>query len=80
MNDVSTEIIYPNYAEFLALGQRAYSTINRGELFNGEVELKRKDGTCFWGLMRAQALTSNQIGRLIWIMKMPLSAAQRAKH
>jgi len=70
MNDVSTEIIYPNYAEFLALGQRAYSTINRGELFNGEVELKRKDGTCFWGLMRAQALIPNQIGEgSIWIIE-----------
>ncbi|MBV5308195.1 diguanylate cyclase, partial [Chromatium okenii] len=70
LNEVSTEIIYPNHAAFLALGQRAYPAIYRGELFNSEVELKRKDGSCFWCLMRGQALTANQIGDgSIWIME-----------
>ncbi len=70
LNAVSTELIYPDRAAWLALGERAYPVIARGEIFTGEVELMRQDGSRFWCLMRAQALTPGQpVDGSIWIME-----------
>ncbi len=65
----STEVIYPDHATFLALGERAYPIINRGEVFADEVELARRDGSRFWCQMRAQALAPGQpLEGIIWIL------------
>ena len=70
LDNVSAEVIYPDHAAFLALGERAYPVINRGEMFVGEMELVRKDGSRFWCLMRGQALTPGQpADGSIWIME-----------
>ena len=70
LDGVSTEVIYPDRAAYLALGQRAYPAINRGETFASEEELVRRDGQRFWCLMRAQALTPGQsLEGIIWILE-----------
>ncbi|WP_295452077.1 PAS domain S-box protein [uncultured Thiodictyon sp.] len=67
---VSTQVLYPDHAAFLALGERAYPVIARGEVFADEVELARKDGTRFWCLMRAQALAPGQPQEgVIWFLE-----------
>ena len=70
LDGVSTEVIYPDRAAYLALGQRAYPAIYRGESFACEVELARRDGQRFWCLMRARALTPEQpLDGSIWILE-----------
>lgn len=70
LNGATAEVLYPDHAAFLALGERAYPVINRGEIFAGEVELVRKDGSRFWCLMRGQALASGQqLDGFIWILE-----------
>ncbi|MBK5966972.1 hypothetical protein CCR95_23610 [Thiocystis minor] len=70
LNGVSTEVFYPDRAAYLALGQRAYPAIHRGESFVCEVELVRRDGQRFWCLMRAQALTPEQpLDGSLWILE-----------
>jgi diguanylate cyclase (GGDEF)-like protein/PAS domain S-box-containing protein len=70
LDDVSAEVIYPNYAAFQRLGERAYPAIHRGESFAGDMELVRKDGRRFWCLMRGQALNPQQPqDGSIWIME-----------
>ena len=65
----STAIIYPDRAAYLALGERAYPVIARGELFEAEVELARKDGSRFWCLMRAAALApAHPLEGTIWVL------------
>ena len=70
LNEVSAAVIYPDHAAFLALGERAYPVIDRGETFVGERELIRKNGSRFWCLMRGQALTAGQpAAGSIWMME-----------
>ena len=71
LNGVTAEVLYPNHAAFLALGARAYPVIHQGEIFAGEVELARKDGSRFWCLMRGQALAcgQQQLDGFIWILE-----------
>ncbi len=66
----STELIYPDRAAYLTIGQRTYPAINRGEVFATEVELVHRDGSRFWCLMRAQALAPGQpLEGIIWIIE-----------
>lgn len=70
LNGVSTEVIYPDQAAFLALGECAYPIIHQGAIFAGDMELVRKDGSRFWCLMRGQALTPEHPEEgSIWIME-----------
>jgi diguanylate cyclase (GGDEF)-like protein/PAS domain S-box-containing protein len=70
LNGQSTEVIYPDRAAYLALGQRAYPFIQRGETFTAEIELAHKDGQRFWCLMRAQALVPDApLAEAIWILE-----------
>ncbi len=79
LNGVSTEVIYPDRAAYLALGQRAYPLIQRGERFAGEVELVRQGGHRFWCLMRAQALVPEEpLSGSVWILED--ATARRAAH
>ena len=70
LEGVSTEIIYPDHAAYLAMSKYAYPVIDQGELFAGEVELVRKDGSHFWCLMRGHTLAPEQpLQGFIWILE-----------
>lgn len=70
MDGRSTEMIYPDHAAYLAMSQYAYPVIDLGELFAGEVELMRKDGSRFWCLMRGHTLAPDQpLNGFIWILE-----------
>lgn len=70
LDGVSTEIIYPDHAAYLAMSKYAYPVIDQGELFAGEVELMRKDGSRFWCLMRGHTLIQDQqLEGFIWILE-----------
>ncbi len=55
-------------AAYAALGQAAGPVLERGEAFQTELELRRKDGTLFWSRMHAKAVNPQATGEgTIWI-------------
>ncbi|MGB5062205.1 MAG: PAS domain S-box protein, partial [Candidatus Competibacter sp.] len=56
----TTRLIYSSDEEYRAIGERAYSTVGRGETYEEELWLKRKDGDLFWGCLNGRALDSSQ--------------------
>jgi PAS domain S-box-containing protein len=56
--DQSTEILFPTHEAFVASGARAYAALGRGEPYSEELQLKRKDGSLFWGFLTGRAMDS----------------------
>lgn len=56
----TTEIIFPTPQIFQEIGEAAYATMARGEHYSAEHELKRKDGSLFWGLITGRALDATK--------------------
>lgn len=54
----TTEIVYRTREMFDRIGEGAYRALGRGENFTIEAELRRKDGSHFWGLVTGRALDS----------------------
>jgi PAS domain S-box-containing protein len=54
----TTEIVYGTRQDFDSIGEHAYAALGRGENFTVEAELRRKDGSRFWGLITGRALDS----------------------
>jgi len=52
----STRCLYPSNDIYETLGEEAYGTLEKGESYVGEVQLKRQDGSLFWGMMSGKAL------------------------
>ena len=64
----SGRILYPDEAAYAALGQRAGPVLARGEAFQTELQLKRKDGSLFWCRMSAKAVNPQATHEeTIWI-------------
>ncbi|MCC9000874.1 MAG: PAS domain S-box protein [Candidatus Contendobacter sp.] len=55
----TTRIFYLSDEDYEAIGERAYSALNRGEVYLEEIQLKRKDGSIFWGYLHGRALDWN---------------------
>ncbi|MBK8751457.1 MAG: PAS domain S-box protein [Candidatus Competibacteraceae bacterium] len=55
----TTRIIYRTDEDYQAIGERAYSALDRGEVYLEEIQLKRKDGSIFWGYLHGRALDLN---------------------
>ncbi|HKK01363.1 MAG TPA: EAL domain-containing protein, partial [Desulfuromonadales bacterium] len=58
--DHSTEIFHTSHEQFLAVGQRVYETIERGESHVEELWLRRKDGSRFWCHLSGRALHASR--------------------
>ena len=56
----TTRMLYLSDADYQAIGERAYSSLDRGEPYLEELQLKRKDGSIFWGYLHGRALDRNQ--------------------
>lgn len=52
----TTRLVYPSREIFDDTGARAYAVLGRGETYNQELQLKRRDGSLFWGLLTGRAL------------------------
>lgn len=77
LDQCSTEVIYPSHAVFLNLGAHAYPVIETGKTYIEEIELVRKDGSRFWGLLRGLALTPGQpLDGAVWILEDVTAARQ----
>lgn len=52
----TTELVYPTREIFKAAGARAYAALGRGETYSEELQLRRKDGSLFWGFITGRAI------------------------
>jgi diguanylate cyclase (GGDEF)-like protein/PAS domain S-box-containing protein len=64
----SGDIFYPDEAAYAALGRQAGPVLARGEAFQAELQMKRKDGALFWCRMSAKAVNPHAPHQeTIWI-------------
>jgi PAS domain S-box-containing protein len=52
----TTELVYPTREIFEATGQRAYAALGQGENYSEELQLRRRDGSLFWGFLTGRAI------------------------
>lgn len=52
----TTELVYPTFEIFESTGTHAYAALKRGETYSEELQLRRKDGSLFWGLLTGRAI------------------------
>jgi len=57
--DMGTDILYPSKNDYQAIGDAAYKLLANGEIYQGEWQLKRKDGTLFWCAVSAKSIVDN---------------------
>lgn len=82
----TTELVYPTREIFESVGIAAYAALGRGENYREELELRRKDGTLFWGVLTGHAIdpADPQAGS-VWIyadiseQRLAMEALQREK-
>jgi diguanylate cyclase (GGDEF)-like protein/PAS domain S-box-containing protein len=66
--DMKADILYPSNDDYEAIGKAAYSLLANGEIYQGERQLKRKDGALFWCAMSAKSIIDNQPEEgIIWL-------------
>ena len=64
-----TRMIYTSDAAYEALSQRALPAFLQHGLFDGEVELVRRDGTTFWARLRGRAVVPGDRSKgTIWVI------------
>lgn len=56
LDGCATEIYYPSRQAYAEAGERIYTQLARGLSFNEEMELRRKDGSVFWGMVSGSAV------------------------
>ena len=57
---VSSERLYGTHENFLAIGERAYATLAKGNSYSEETLLRHKDGSVFWGALNGCAIDPAQ--------------------
>ncbi|MET0681349.1 MAG: PAS domain S-box protein, partial [Burkholderiales bacterium] len=63
-------VFFPDETAYAALGAEAGPVLAKGEAFQSELELRRKDGTRFWARVAAKAVNPRATGDgTIWIIE-----------
>ncbi len=56
----SSQVFYPSIEVFEKIGARAYAVVAENRNFSGELTLRRKDGSLFWGALTGRAIDPSQ--------------------
>ena len=82
----STRLLHLDDAQYDELGRTAYPALGRGETYQGELELARKDGSAFWCRITGSALDHLDLSQgVVWLLedvsreRQMLDAIQRAR-
>jgi PAS domain S-box-containing protein len=51
-----SSLMYKNDEEYLRIGEKAYQQLAKGEIYNTDIEFKKKDGSLFWGNLLGKAI------------------------
>jgi PAS domain S-box-containing protein len=52
----TTELVYSTREIFETVGAQAYAVLGRGETYSEELQLRRRDGSLFWGFLTGRAI------------------------
>jgi len=67
---MEVSLLYSDHANFEWIGQKAYSKLMEGETFSTELEMRKKDGTCFWCSVSGRAVNARQPAESsIWMVQ-----------
>lgn len=65
-----TEIFYHDRESYERTGQSGYAALSRGEVFTGEVQMKKSDGSLFWCNLIGQAVNPDHLeDGTIWLLE-----------
>jgi len=65
-----TSMFYPDRKSYEKIGKDGYSAIARGEVYTGEIPMKRKDGSLIWCHLVGQAVNpDNPDDGSIWLLE-----------
>lgn len=65
-----TEILYPDRESYTRTGQAGYAALARGEVYTGEVQMKKKDGSLIWCNLVGQAVNPDNLeDGTIWLLE-----------
>ncbi|MBI5848098.1 MAG: response regulator [Nitrospirae bacterium] len=65
-----TEIFYPDKKSYIETGEKGYAALSRGEVFTGEVQMSKKDGSLVWCNLVGQAVNpANLEDGAIWLLE-----------
>mgnify|MGYP001546916856 FL=1 len=66
---LNTETFYPSREAFRDLGRTAYPVLAQGQAFRGERQLRRRDGSLFWGSLTGRLINPHDTAEgSIWIL------------
>lgn len=67
---LSSQQLYPNEAEFNALGAAAYPTLAQGQSYRTRIQMRRADGSLFWCSLTGCLLEPNEPDQgSVWIVE-----------
>ncbi|MDM8527012.1 PAS domain S-box protein [Anaerolineales bacterium HSG24] len=70
MRGISTEKIYPYVENHQRLGVKAYPILAMDKTYQGEWQMKRKDGSLFWCLLSGKAVNPTKLEEgSIWLLE-----------
>lgn len=65
-----TEMFYPDRESYEQTGRTAYTALARGEVYTGEVQMKKKDGSLIWCNIIGQAVKPDRLeDGTIWLLE-----------
>jgi len=70
LKGLPTAVLYPSVEEFEQLGRAAYPFLAKGERYQAEQRLKRKDGTLLWCNLIGMAINPSDLAQgAIWVVE-----------
>jgi two-component system cell cycle sensor histidine kinase/response regulator CckA len=74
-----TDFFYADQEDYHRVGKQGYTTLAKGDIYNTEVQMKKKDGTRFWCHITGKAIDiANLAEGSIWILQ-DISERKRAE-
>ncbi len=65
-----TEFLYPDRTAFQQMGEKAYAALGRGEVYTGQTQMRRREGSDFWCTLVGQAVNPERLEEgAIWILE-----------
>lgn len=65
-----TELFYPDRESYRKTGKEGYAALTRGEIWTGEVQMKRKNGSLIWCNLVGQAVDAANVNEgSIWLIE-----------
>ncbi len=80
MNSLSVREFYPDDESFDSMGHDAYCVLSEGNKFTRELEMRHRDGHCFWARLTGKAVDPSHLeSGSIWVIE-DIEERKRVEH